>query len=423
MSASRIQRHRWSDVPVESITPAIERKFITADRMTLAHFQLKAGGVVPQHAHENEQLSYVVSGALKFTVDGQSIVASGGDVVQIPSGLAHAVDVLEDSFVIDVFAPSPPGLGRQNRHLFRAIGSGFPRLACASRKAVRVLRSKTMTAKGYLVLGVGLLAVGGAWTTARIVQRPAAAAPVADAAIPPAPAGEKITLQFFRNPVPVAALSLRTLDGRAVSSADWRGKVTIVNFWATWCGPCRAEIPDLVALQKKYGRYLQVVGISQDEAPADVVRRFAAERQVNYPIIMTTPELEKAFPGIYALPTSYLIDRQGRIVQKHVGMLNPERTEQETRSLAGLPVNAVIEETDPVKRAALGDAAQATEIPGIELAAVPSNRRSEVLQKLNADACTCGCDLSVAKCRIDDPTCGVSLPLARKIVADLTARR
>jgi quercetin dioxygenase-like cupin family protein len=105
MAAGRIQRHRWSEMPVESITPAIDRKFVTADRITLAQFQLKAGGVVPQHAHENEQLSYVVAGALKFIVDGETIVASSGDVVQIPSGVAHAVEVLEDSFVIDVFAP------------------------------------------------------------------------------------------------------------------------------------------------------------------------------------------------------------------------------------------------------------------------------------------------------------------------------
>ena len=153
-----------------------------------------------------------------------------------------------------------------------------------------------MSAKGYLVLGIGMLAAGAVWATTRAVHRPAAATAIADDCVSPAPSGEKITLQFFRNPAPVAALSLRTLDGRPVS-ADWRGKVTIVNFWATWCGPCRAEIPDLVALQKKYGRYLQVVGISQDEAPPGVVQRFAADRQVNYPIVMSTPELEKAFPG------------------------------------------------------------------------------------------------------------------------------
>ncbi len=138
---------------------------------------------------------------------------------------------------------------------------------------------------------------------------------------------------------------------------------------------------------------------------------------------MSTPELERAFPGIYALPTSYLLDREGRIVQKHVGLLTALRTELETRVLAGLPVNAAIEEVDPVQRAKLDDAAQATSIPGIDLAAIPASRRAEVLQKLNADGCTCGCELSVAKCRIDDPTCGVSLPLARKIVDTITARK
>ena len=216
---------------------------------------------------------------------------------------------------------------------------------------------------------------------------------------------------------------MRTIEGTAISSSDWRGKVTIVNFWATWCGPCRAEIPDLVALQKKYDKYLQIVGISQDEAPPEIVKRFAAEHQMNYPVVMSTPELERAFPGIYALPTSYLLDREGRIVQKHVGLLTALRTELETRVLAGLPVNAAIEEVDPVQRAKLDDAAQATSIPGIDLAAIPASRRAEVLQKLNADGCTCGCELSVAKCRIDDPTCGVSLPLARKIVDAITARK
>jgi len=105
MAEQRLLHHRWSDVPVESITPAINRRFITADRVTLANFQLKAGGIVPRHAHEQEQLTYVVSGALKFVVDGQTLVASSGDVVQIPSGLAHEIEVLQDSSVIDVFAP------------------------------------------------------------------------------------------------------------------------------------------------------------------------------------------------------------------------------------------------------------------------------------------------------------------------------
>jgi thiol-disulfide isomerase/thioredoxin len=279
-----------------------------------------------------------------------------------------------------------------------------------------------MTARGYLVGGLVLLAVGGVWVGVRATRGRAAPAD-ADAAIRKPSSEGPVTLRFFRNPMPVAAVSLRTIDGTTISSSDWRGKVTIVNFWATWCGPCRAEIPDLVSLQKKYARHLQIVGISQDEVPPDVVKRFALEHRMNYPVVMSTPEVERAFPGIYALPTSYVLDREGRIVQKHVGLLPATRTELETRVLAGLPANAVIEETDPVQRAKLDDAAEATSIPGIDLAAIPTNRRSEVLQKLNADACTCGCELSVAKCRIDDPTCGVSLPLARKIVEAITARK
>src|SRR3984893_13825555 len=178
-----------------------------------------------------------------------------------------------------------------------------------------------MTARGYLLIGLVLLAVGGVWAGVRATHGPAAAPDSADAALRQPPSVESVTLRFFRNPRPVAAVSMRTIDGTTIAWSDWRGKVTIVNFWATWCGPCRAEIPDLVALQIKYGKYLQIVGISQDEAPPEAVQRFAAAHQMNYPVVMSTPELERAFPGIYALPTSYLLDREGRIVQKHVGLL------------------------------------------------------------------------------------------------------
>jgi hypothetical protein len=133
---------------------------------------------------------------------------------------------------------------------------------------------------------------------------------------------------------------------------------------------------------------------------------------------MMTPELEKLFPGIGALPTSFIVDRESRIVQKHVGMLRASTTELETRSLAGLPVNASIEEVDQSQglKLALDNGAQAMTIPGVDLASLPVAKRVEALQKLNGQPCTCGCDLTVAKCRVDDPTCGVSLPLARQIV-------
>jgi thiol-disulfide isomerase/thioredoxin len=231
--------------------------------------------------------------------------------------------------------------------------------------------------------------------------------------------GEPIALRFFKNPAEVPDFAVRDLDGRSITSASLRGKVALINFWATWCGPCRAEIPDLVALQDKYRDQLQVVGVSEDEASPDVVRRFAASYNVNYPIVMLTPELEKVFPGVRALPTSFLLDREGRLVQKHVGLLTAATTEAETRSLAGLPVNATIEEVDQTQGLKLENAAQLTSIPGVDLTKLPASLRTEALQKLNAQPCTCGCDLTVARCRVDDPQCAVSLPLAREILAEI----
>jgi thiol-disulfide isomerase/thioredoxin len=228
------------------------------------------------------------------------------------------------------------------------------------------------------------------------------------------------TIRFFRNPAAAPTFTVRDLDGRDVSTASLRGKVVIVNFWATWCPPCRAEIPDLIALQQKYGDRVQIIGISQDEAPVAEVRKFAVDHGMNYPIVMSTPEIEKMFPGIGALPTSYIVNRDARVVQKHVGMLTPQTTELEVRSLAGLPVNASIEEVDQTQGLKLDNGAQAMTIPGVDLTSLTPARRAEALQKLNAAPCTCGCDLTVAKCRVDDPTCGVSLPLAKDIVKQIS---
>jgi thiol-disulfide isomerase/thioredoxin len=243
----------------------------------------------------------------------------------------------------------------------------------------------------------------------------------ADAVADTAGGGETVTLRFYRNPAAAPAFVARDINGREVSAADLRGKVVIVNFWATWCPPCRAEIPDLVALQEKYKDHLQVIGISEDEGGPDVVRRFVADHKINYPIVMMTAQIEKMFPGVSALPTSFIIDRDARIVQKHVGMLTARTTEFEARSLAGLPVNATIERVDQTVGLQLVNGAQATTIPGIDLASLSAAKRTEALQKLNAQPCTCGCDLTVARCRVDDPTCGISLPLAREIVKQVAA--
>lgn len=264
-------------------------------------------------------------------------------------------------------------------------------------------------------LGMALLATvvaSAIWYTRGI------SVPVASAQ---AGAGQTRAIRFLRDPVPVSSFTAQDLDGRAVSPEQWRGKVTLVNFWATWCPPCRAEIPELIALQDKYRDQLQIIGVSQDEGPVESVRQFVAEHKINYVVVMATPELQKSFPGVFGLPTTFLLDRDARIAQKHIGILNPTLTDDEVRALAGLPVNAGIERVQDAGRVRLENAAHATEIPGLDLGQVPAGRRAELLQKLNTDPCTCGCGLTLAQCRINDPSCTVSLPLAREIVRQFAA--
>jgi thiol-disulfide isomerase/thioredoxin len=283
-----------------------------------------------------------------------------------------------------------------------------------------------MDTKRWSILVAMLAGVAVAvWVAARVVRPTPASTATASAAAPAllhtVQAGQTLTVRFFRDPAPAPEVAMQDIDGRTIRPADLRGKVVIVNFWATWCPPCRAEIPDLVALQTAYADHVQVIGVSQDEGGVEVVRRFAAAQHMNYPIVMMTPELEKAFPGIAALPTSFIVDRSGRIVQRHVGMLNAVLTEHEARALAGLPVNASIEEVDRAQPAKLENA-QATQIPGVDLAKLSPEKRTAALQKLNTDPCTCGCENTVAKCRIDDPKCSTSLPLAQRIVEEIAAQ-
>jgi thiol-disulfide isomerase/thioredoxin len=238
--------------------------------------------------------------------------------------------------------------------------------------------------------------------------------------VPPADSAP-LVLEFLRDPVEVEPFTVTDLDGQTFHSADWRGKVVLVNFWATWCMPCIVEIPDLIALQKQYPDQVVVVGISEDQVPVPVVREFVASRGVNYPIVMTTLELHQRFPGVQALPTTFVLDPKGRLVKKHEGLLTGREAEALTRALSGMRVDATIREVDDPGRLSAHEAASITDVPGVDLASVPSERRGELLQVLNTEDCACGCGMSIARCRVDDPSCEVSLPLAREIAAKFAA--
>ena len=228
-----------------------------------------------------------------------------------------------------------------------------------------------------------------------------------------------VTLRFVDQPAPVPDVTMETLDGRTLSLAEQRGKVVLVNFWATWCGPCREEIPFLVQLAERYPDHLTVIGVSEDQGSPDTVAAFAGSYGVNYPIVMSTPEIKRAFPGVFALPTSFVVDPEGRMVESHVGLISPVILEQETRYLTSLPHDATVETAPPNEQIRLANAAQATEIPGVDLSVLTPGQREEVLRRVNAEGCPCGCSLTLAQCRINDSTCGVSPPIVERIVAEV----
>jgi thiol-disulfide isomerase/thioredoxin len=113
--------------------------------------------------------------------------------------------------------------------------------------------------------------------------------------------------------------TLKTLEGEEVTLTSMKGKVVLLDFWATWCGPCREAVPHLVALHKRYQeKGLILIGMSADKGEGDVVRRFVKSMDIPYPIIITPEEVIRGY-GVTALPTTVFIDREGKIREKIIG--------------------------------------------------------------------------------------------------------
>jgi|SRR5271165_2785763 len=117
----------------------------------------------------------------------------------------------------------------------------------------------------------------------------------------------------------VPDFTVTDLDGRKLSLSDYKGKVVLLDFWATWCTPCRAEIPHFVEMQQKLGpQGFQVIGISMDD-DAKPVRDFYRDYKINYPVAVGDNKLAESFGGVLGLPVNFIIDRDGRIVGKYLG--------------------------------------------------------------------------------------------------------
>jgi cytochrome c biogenesis protein CcmG/thiol:disulfide interchange protein DsbE len=226
-------------------------------------------------------------------------------------------------------------------------------------------------------------------------------------------------IQFVKNPEGAPAFQLNDLEGKPLSLAEAKGKIVLLNFWATWCGPCRAEIADLVDLQKRYADKLEIIALATDEDDADEVRRFVLKSGINYRVAMISDEVRRDYGGIAALPTSFVIDAQGRIVQKHVGLNDPTIYEMEVKAMLGEPVDAKVEYFEDNGQIFLKNAGRATELPGVDFSKLDAKQKSVALRRMNAESCDCGCKLTLAQCRINDSACRVSLALAAKVVSQV----
>ena len=215
-------------------------------------------------------------------------------------------------------------------------------------------------------------------------------------------------------------ISLTDIQGKRLDLADYKGKVVVLDFWATWCGPCRAEIPGFVVMQEKYASQgFSIIGISMDDEAAPVVD-FYREFRMNYPVAVGNQRIGELYGGILGLPTTFLIGRDGRIYAKHTGGINPAIIEEEVQQL--LAMSPTVEKSDfrpamvagTETRIALGDPATIdSEIPGLNLSKLTAEQKEALKKQLGDQHCPCGCNLTLLKCRQVDRACQVSLKLAR----------
>ena len=146
-------------------------------------------------------------------------------------------------------------------------------------------------------------------------------------------AGEAVEAAALE-PKPAPDFALPDAQGREVKLSDLKGQVVLLNFWATWCGPCKIEMPWFVEFQRQYkDQGFSVVAVSLDAEGWEVVKPFAEDFKLNFPVLVGDDELADKFGGIAALPTTFIIDKEGRITSSHTGLVSKSDYEDEIKNL------------------------------------------------------------------------------------------
>jgi thiol-disulfide isomerase/thioredoxin len=251
-------------------------------------------------------------------------------------------------------------------------------------------------AKFILTLVVLAVVVAGGYIANRYWIKPVAAHGTSSGKYPMAP-----------------AFSLTDIFGHSLSLDQYRGKVVLLDFWATWCGPCRSEIPGFIQLQKTYAdQGFQIIGISEDQGGAAPVLDFYKQESLDYRVALDNGKVSELYGGIIGLPTTFLIGRDGRIYEKLPGAVGADFFEPAIKTLLA---------TSPATEAKNFQAMDGSETPqvetpaevnspvsGVDVGKLTQAQLAQYEAVLSKQQCSCGCNMSVLECRKTDPGCATS---------------